>query len=123
MALHIELGKNGENIAKQFLENVGYLILEENWRHLHKEIDIICKDESTLVFVEVKTRSGDFFQKPHEAVDLKKQLLLIDAAEAFIENYTDFNEIRFDIISILYNTNKMPIVEHIKEAFSPELNK
>lgn len=119
---HIELGKEGELIARQYLENKGYSVLQINWRHKHKEIDLVCKDKTFLVFVEVKTRKNDFFQKPYEAVELKKQKLLVEAAEAFIIEYKDFNEIRFDIISIVYNNNTLQSIEHIKEAFFPQIN-
>lgn len=119
---HIELGKEGELIAKQFLENKGYSVLQINWRHKHKEIDLICKDINFLVFVEVKTRRNDFLQKPYDAVEIKKQKLLIEAAEAFIAEYTDFTDIRFDIVSIIYNNNALHYIEHIKEAFLPQIN-
>ena len=120
--MHIELGKEGEKNAKQFLEDNGYTVLFTNWRFRHKEIDIICKHENFLVFVEVKTRSNDFFQKPFDAVEIKKQKLLIDAAEAFVTDFTNFSEIRFDIISIVFNHNKVQSIEHIKEAFLPRIN-
>ncbi len=121
-SLHIELGKEGEKFAKQFLENNEYTVLVTNWRFRHKEIDIICKHENMLVFIEVKTRTTDFFQKPYDAVEIKKQKLLIDAAEAFVIEYNDFNEIRFDIISIVYNNSQVKSIEHIKEAFLPQIN-
>lgn len=119
---HIELGKKGEIIARQFIEDNGYTVLAVNWRFRHKEIDIICKYENYIVFVEVKTRTSDFFQKPYDAVEIKKQKLLIDAAEEYINEYNDFKEIRFDIISIIYNNNKVQSIEHIKEAFFPGIN-
>ena len=56
MAKHNELGKLGEELAVQFLVDKGYEILEKNWRNKHKEIDIVAKDGSELVIVEVKTR-------------------------------------------------------------------
>ncbi|PIY07036.1 MAG: YraN family protein, partial [Bacteroidetes bacterium CG_4_10_14_3_um_filter_31_20] len=106
----------------QYLENKGYIVLYKNWRFKHKEVDIICKDKSTLVFVEVKTRTSDYFQKPYEAVQINKQNLLADAAEAFICDYTDFDDLRFDIVSIIFEKNIVKEVEHIKEAFIPGLN-
>ncbi len=119
MASHIDLGKSGEKIARQFLESKGYCILKVNWRHSHKEVDIICKKEKILVIAEVKTRSDDYFQQPFEAVETKKQNLLVEAAEAFIETYTDFEEVRYDIISIVKRKDSEPEIEHIKEAFIP----
>ncbi len=122
MKEHIKLGMEGEKIALQYLENKNYMILSKNWRNKHKEIDLICKDNSTLVFVEVKTRTGDFFQKPYEAVENKKQNLLAEAAEAFINEYNDFEELRFDVLSIVFDKNGLKKIEHIKEAFIPGLN-
>lgn len=121
MASHLDFGKTGEQISRQYLENKGYAILKENWRFEHKEVDLICKDGNILVFVEVKTRSGDYFQQPYEAVEKKKQKLLIDAAEAFIQEFTDFDEIRFDIISIVQKPNSDAEIEHIINAFTPDL--
>lgn len=122
MASHIDFGKNGEQISRQFLESKGYAILKENWRFEHKEVDLICKDGNTLVFVEVKTRSGNYFQQPYEAVEIRKQKLLIEAAEAFILEFSDFDEIRFDIISILQKPNSSAKIEHIINAFTPGLD-
>lgn len=122
MKTKIETGIEGEKIAVQYLENKGYAILFKNWRFKHKEIDIICKDKSTLVFVEVKTRNDDYFQKPYEAVQINKQTLLTEAAEAFITKYTDFDSIRFDVVSIILKKNNIFEIEHIREAFMPGLN-
>ena len=122
MKSKIEIGFEGEKIAGQYLENKGYIVLYKNWRFKHKEVDIICKDKSTLVFVEVKTRTSDYFQKPYQAVQINKQNLLADAAEAFICDYTDFDDLRFDIVSIIFEKNIVKEVEHIKEAFIPGLN-
>jgi putative endonuclease len=122
MASHLDFGKKGEQMSRQFLESKGYAILKENWRFKHKEVDLICKDENILVFVEVKTRSGDYFQKPYEAVETKKQKLLIEAAEAFILEFSDFTEIRFDIVSIVQKPNATAEIEHIINAFTPGLD-
>ena len=119
MASHIDFGKSGEKIARQFLESKGYHILKLNWRYSHKEVDIICKTGKTLVIAEVKTRSDDYFQQPFEAVENQKQNHLVEAAEAFIEEYTDYEEIRYDIISIVKRKDSDPIIEHIEEAFIP----
>ena len=56
MAEHNELGKLGEQLARDFLIAKGYQILEQNWSCGHKEIDIIAMDGNELVIVEVKTR-------------------------------------------------------------------
>lgn len=116
MAKHIETGKKGEIEAINFLKNLGFEILELNWRFQHSEIDIIAKLEGLLVFVEVKTRKNTKFGLPEESVSKAKQKKMIEGAEAFIELNNYKGEIRFDIISILYQNNK-PTFYHIKDAF------
>lgn len=56
MIQHLEVGAQGELIARNFLENLGYEISEQNWRFKHKEIDLIALDKNDLVIIEVKTR-------------------------------------------------------------------
>lgn len=118
MALHNEIGKIGEEIALKFLKNLGYEVLELNWRFKKLEIDIIAKDGDTLVVVEVKTRKSDAFGAPDVFVDRKKQRFLIKAINEYVNQKQFDNEIRFDIISILYDNNQEK-VEHSKEAFYP----
>ena len=118
MADHINTGKLGEKLAVNYLISKTYKILETNWRFGHKEIDIIAQNDNEIVFIEVKTRKSSYYEKPHEAVGLKKQEFLIEAAEAFLEEKEMDVEIRFDIISILLD-KKEPQIEHIENAFTP----
>ena len=70
---NISIGKNGEEIARKYLEKQGYKILETNKRFSRfSEIDIIALDKDTLVFVEVKTRKTDFCGHPAEAITQTK---------------------------------------------------
>jgi putative endonuclease len=116
-----ELGKAGELLAIKYLEGKGYKILEENWRDQHKEIDIIALDKHQIVFVEVKTRKNIYFGSPVEAVNMKKQKYLVDAAEDYIINNNITLDVRFDIISIIMGNNR-PRINHIKEAFHPAID-
>jgi putative endonuclease len=113
MSKNLISGKKGEDIAAGYLEGNGYEILERNYRYRRSEIDIITKKEKTLIFVEVKFRSGDFFGTPEMAVDSKKETQVLNAADNYIfEN--DWNgPIRFDIISVLKNNS----IEHFEDAF------
>lgn len=111
------IGDKGEAIAVDFLDRKGYQILETNWRFSRAEIDIIAFDGEILVFVEVKTRSYDYYGKPEEFVTLKKEKLMADAATVYMDKINHDWEIRFDIISILLPKNKTPIIEHFKDAF------
>jgi len=120
MAEHNKLGERGEKMAVSYLRNLGYEIIATNWQEKKYEIDIIAKDKKELVFIEVKTRSTDFFGAPEEAVTLNKQQHLIEGADYYIqENEIDF-ECRFDVVSIVLNSNKEEI-KHIKNAFYPEV--
>src|SRR3954454_22662943 len=71
---HLRLGTRGENLACRFLRKNGYKILYRNFRgRTGGEIDLVCRDRDTLVFVEVKTRTREDFGRPLESVDREKQ--------------------------------------------------
>lgn len=120
MSNHISTGKRGEQIAKQFLATQGYQILESNWRFSHCEVDLICKKAEELIFVEVKTRTGQQFGQPEESVTSKKQLLLAKAADEYIYQNQFDGEIRFDILSIFLSKDNHTI-HHFEDAFFPIL--
>jgi|WetSurMetagenome_2_1015567.scaffolds.fasta_scaffold226555_3 putative endonuclease len=113
-------GTTGEEIAAQYLENKGYEIIARNWQYMHRELDIVAKKDNILVIVEVKTRAAHSIVTPLEAVTSRKQRLVISATSVFIEKHNINLEVRFDIISILYNHNNYQ-VEHIENAFYPKV--
>jgi putative endonuclease len=120
MAEHNELGKKGEELAVEFLEQEGYEILERNWTYQKAEIDIIAQKESILAVIEVKTRSSLDFGSPQDFVKQKKIQLLVKAVNAYI-NYRekDFDSdlnIRFDIIAI-HKNGEIFAIEHLSDAF------
>ena len=120
MAEHNDLGRDGEDLAVDFLKNAGYKILERNWRFERKEVDIIARKENLVVIVEVKTRSTDYFGKPEESVTRAKQRFLIEAADVYLQELGFEAEARFDIISIVKKKGVFEI-NHIEEAFIPNL--
>jgi putative endonuclease len=117
MAEHNDLGKKGEELALAHLRNLGMEILESNWRLRKYEVDIIAIDGDFLVIAEVKTRRTNYFGEPQEFVNRAKQRQLIEAANAYIESKNYSLEVRFDIVSVLYNSEKS-VVFLIKDAFS-----
>lgn len=121
MAKHLETGATGENLARALLEHKGYAILESNWRYKRAEVDIIAKDGETLVFIEVKTRSTDAFGKPEEFITPQKESLLVAAASAYMEQTGHDWAIRFDIISVIYRSERDYRIEHFEDAFFPGL--
>jgi len=96
-------GKLGEDIAAEYLRQNGYEIIEQNYYYNHGEIDIVAKDGTTLVFVEVKSRRSTKFGEPEESVTPKKQELLRRTAEGYVlkRNIGEIN-CRFDVVSIVF---------------------
>ena len=123
MARHNELGKWGKQYAADYLQSIGYDIIERDWRIGHRDIDIIARtgDGTTVVFVEVKTRTSDVVTKPDDAVDIKKIRNIGYAANNYIKTKGIVDEVRFDIISIIGNNKENAQLEHIIEAFNPFL--
>jgi putative endonuclease len=119
MATHNDLGRHGEQLAKTHLENLGYEILDENWTHGKAEVDLIAYKDKTIIFVEVKTRTGNWFGEPEDFVDNRKQKLLADAADEYIYLMNHQGEARFDIISILFDKKQQHQLKHIEDAFWP----
>ena len=121
MARHNELGKWGEQYAADYLQSIGYDIIERDWRFGHRDIDIIARtsDGTTVVFVEVKTRTNDVVTKPDDAVDIKKIRNIGFAANNYIKTKGIVDEVRFDIITIVGSNNDNAQLEHIIEAFNP----
>ncbi len=118
MAEHNKFGKRGEDAAAEFLAGKGCKILARNVRYGHLEIDIIAEHKDMLIFVEVKSRSGTYFEQPFQAVNRTKQRKIIKAANIYIEKNDIELESRFDIISIVERNGKFEI-EHIEDAFYP----
>jgi putative endonuclease len=123
MATHNDLGRHGEQLAKTYLEGLGYEILDENWVHGKAEVDLIAYKDKTIIFVEVKTRTGNFFGEPEDFVDNRKQKLLARAADEYIYLMNHQGEARFDIIAILFDSKQQHNLKHIEDAFwpSPEI--
>lgn len=108
-----DIGKKFEDKAVNFLENLGYRILDRNFRTRRGEIDIIALDGKTLVFVEVRFRKDSSFGTPQETVNKAKIKKIISAANRYISmKNLDFQDIRFDVIAI-----DLKGINHIKNAF------
>ncbi len=121
MAIQQEVGKRGEQVASDYLIEKGYRILERNWYFRKKEIDIIAEKDDFLVIVEVKSRSVGFQENPRDAVNMKKQRFLIQAANAYIYRCDIELEVRFDIITVIFFNDHEYKLKHIDDAFYPTL--
>jgi putative endonuclease len=111
------LGKEGERLAERFLEKKGYKLLERNYRCSAGELDLVVLDRRVIVFVEVKTRTGQGFGTPFEAVEFRKQRKIIQAAQFFLaEKGLQQRDARFDVVGVSL-VGREPVVEHIENAF------
>ncbi|WP_317196391.1 YraN family protein [Chryseobacterium sp. RR2-3-20] len=117
MADHNELGKKAEDLVAEYLVKNGYTILVRNFRFKKNEIDIIAEKDNKIVVVEVKARSTDFFILPQEAVTKSKIKAIVLAANHFMEEFNKNQEVRFDIISVLPDSDGQLEIEHIQDAF------
>lgn len=96
------LGNQGEDAACEALVRDGCTILARNFRRPTGEIDIIAKEGSTIVFVEVKRRSSLRYGQPAEAVNRTKQLHILRTAALYLaENGWDDAPVRFDVVEVL----------------------
>lgn len=117
----VETGRRGESLAAEYLEQKGYRLAARNYRSGRGEIDLIVwAPDNTLVFVEVKTRAGDHFGGPEEAVDARKQDMIARTAGAYMEEINYDWAIRFDIVAVLLKDAQVQAIRHVEDAFFPE---
>lgn len=106
-----QLGKLGEERAVEFLLLKKYKILTTNYKKKFGEIDIIALDHHEVVFVEVKTRSGDYSIHPSEAVDSKKLERIFQTGAQFLLEQKIKADFRCDIITLLPDS-----IEHFQNV-------
>ena len=85
MAEHIDFGKRGEQLAKEYLQKKGYKILKSNYRVGNAEVDLIAEHNKQTVFIEVKTRMQSKFGNPEMAVTQEKRRNMKRVARAYIQ--------------------------------------
>ena len=118
MAKHLDIGKEGEELATRYLVDKGWTILERNWRYHHREIDIIARWDDEIIIVEVKVRKHLGGERLEEHINRRKQRFLISAANAYVLGRKLDKGSRFDIILLTGEKGNYSI-EHIEDAFSP----
>lgn len=118
------LGREGEDIACDLLQSRGMEVLERNWRSSHKEIDIICRDDADLRFVEVKSRREPMEGEPWEAVTAVKQRRIGSAAKSYVcsDKFKSLgfslSECHFDVITVVWDEKgENHSVEYIPDAY------
>lgn len=113
-----QLGRWGEDLAATYLESVGYEILARNWRSRRGEIDIIARSGQIVAFVEVKTRRGQQFGLPEEALTQAKATRLIQLAQEYLMECELYDvDWRIDLVAVeLDSGGKLLRCEHIPNA-------
>lgn len=114
----LEIGRRGEQLARDYLVKQRYRILAQNYRNRNGEIDLIAEKQGNIFFVEVKYRSSLEFGFPQEAVIRRKQKKIVKVATAFLkaQNLWDKVDCHFDVLA-LHEENGRVTIEHIKDAF------
>ena len=118
-AAHLRLGREGERIAARHLRRHGYKVLYRNFRPPRGgEIDLVCRDGKTLVFIEVKTRAPGALGRPADAVDPEKEAALIRGANAWLRLLDDpAIPVRLDIVEIILG-DAAPQITLTKDALA-----
>lgn len=118
---HITKGQIGEEYTVKFLRRNKCRILERNMRNKYSEIDIIAENKEYIIFVEVKTRTGEGTPRPADSVNLRKQQMILKAAKYYLTYSNQSNkQPRFDVAEVYLteDKNKPYKINYIKNAFS-----
>ena len=113
-----ETGNKGEDLADKYLQMNGYKIIERNFRTRFGEIDIVCSDGQTLVFVEVKTKIGHDFGEPEEMVNKSKLTQVKRMGEVYLLDHKLDVACRVDVVAIVLKDDGMvEKMEHYQAVY------
>lgn len=113
-----ETGNKGEELATDYLLKKGYRVIECNFRTRFGEIDIICYDKETLVFVEVKTKRGHDFGEPEEMVNKRKLSQVKRMGEVYLQDKKLDVACRVDVVAIVMeNSGSIERIEHYQAVY------
>ncbi len=108
-----QIGRKNEKKAAEYLKSLGFEILKTNYSTRYGEIDIIAKQDKTVVFVEVRSRKNLSYGYPEESINEAKINRIKKTAEIFLLDFQEsFEDVRFDLISVINQS-----IRHIQDAF------
>lgn len=116
-----QTGKAGEEEACLYLQRLGHVILDRNWRASHLETDIVSLDRTGLHFVEVKTRRAPVVADPSVNVDYRKMQRMVRAAQKYLhdpERKLPNVEVFFDVVTVVMDGEEITL-EYYPQAFIP----
>jgi len=114
------VGRYGEELAARHLASAGLTVIDRNWRCAAGELDLVAREGTTIVFVEVKTRSTTAFGDPAEAITPVKAARIHRLGLRWLEAHRDvygWPDMRFDVISIVRLAEDGPSVRHLQGVF------
>ncbi|HTI69183.1 MAG TPA: YraN family protein [Candidatus Limnocylindria bacterium] len=115
---HLRRGRLGEAAARRTLRQAGFKILTANYRGGRGELDLVCRDQECLVFVEVKARSSEEWGRAAAAVDKEKRRLVAEAALVYLRRLGNPKvRFRFDVVEVLLKDGAVREVRHLPNAF------
>ena len=110
---NVTVGKIGEEIARDYLQKKGYKILEQNYRTKFGEIDLVAKDGKELVFVEVRTKTGEDFGTPEESLNYRKLQKIWLNARAYAAIHKWQGPCRIDAVCIVLRQAEHKVPERV----------
>ncbi len=116
------VGRAGEERAARYFQQHGFDVLARNWRCRSGEIDLVVADEGAVVIVEVKTRRGEAFGHPFEAIDARKRARLWRLAAAWVTEHRDSvrgRRLRIDAIGLTGEDPDTAVLEHLVDVEVP----
>lgn len=112
------LGTDGEALAAEHLEGLGYRIVAKDCKLALGQLDLVALDGQTLVFVEVKTRAGVGFGLPQESVGAHKIRKLQQLAQSYLKRWPHRGPVRFDVIGLVVHHGRVERLDHIRNAIA-----
>lgn len=120
-AQHLQIGRLGEDAAAAHLEAKGLRVLERNVCLGRLELDLVCEQGDTLVFVEVKTRAEGSLATPADGLTAQKRSRLLRAAQIYLSRHDLWNKpCRIDLVSVLVRANAVHHIEHTENAITAD---
>ena len=108
-------GAWGEDLAAEYVESLGWTIIARNWACDVGEIDLVAREGQTVVFIEVKARSGTGFGDPLESITTAKVRKLHELALAWLVNQDDgVHSVRIDAIGVMVRPGTKPSITHVR---------
>jgi len=112
----------GERAAADFLTGAGWAVLHRNYRFGRREVDLVARRGDLIAFAEVKTRTGDGFGRPEDAVTrLKRREIELVAAAWLARERPGDVDVRFDVLAVVVDgRGAVRSIEHLEDAWRPE---